>query len=214
MLCGPNFSRLNGSMLDAACTISRLPLALRRAALAAALTAAAASQTAFAQGTHLWAQSRLEEFEKGTPQGIALTSDGHLREAPGLKEVLTTPSTFVWSVAVNKAGTAFVGTASPATVLRVGPDGKPFTLFETKDVSVQVVRLGPDGALYAATMPSGKVYKLKTNATEKQDETSATVVFNPPPAATEKKDDDKSDSKLRMTNPPTRRTAIRIMCGI
>ena len=50
-------------------------------------------------------------------------------------------------------------------MLRVGKDGKPFTLFETKDLSVQVVRLGPDGALYAATVPSGKVYKLKPDAT-------------------------------------------------
>ena len=57
-----------------------------------------------------------------------------------------------------------MGTASPATVLRIGPDGKPFTLFESKDVAVQVVRLGPDGALYAATLPSGKVYKLNPEA--------------------------------------------------
>jgi hypothetical protein len=41
-----------------------------------------------------------------------------------------------------------------------------------------VVRLGPDGALYAATLPSGKVYKLQPGATAKQDESSATVVFD------------------------------------
>ncbi len=131
-----------------------------------------------AQGTHLWTQSQLEEFEKGTPQGVALTSDGHLREGPGLKEVLTTPSTFVWSVAADKNGVAYLGTGSPATVLRVSGDGKPFTLFETRDVSVQVVRLGPDGALYAATLPSGKVYKLNPAVDAKQDEANATVVFD------------------------------------
>ena len=137
-----------------------------------------ASLTVSAQGTHLWSQSRLEEFEKGTPQGVALSSDGHLRQGPGLIEWLTTPSTTVWSVAVDKTGTAYIGTASPATVLRVGQDGKPFTLFETKDLTVQVVRLGPDGALYAATLPSGKVYRLKPDATAKQDDASATVVFD------------------------------------
>ncbi|HEY1647750.1 MAG TPA: hypothetical protein VGF96_07200 [Terracidiphilus sp.] len=131
-----------------------------------------------AQGTHLWTQSQLEEFEKGTPQGVALTSDGHLREGPGLRQVLTTPSTFVWSVAADKNGTAFVGTGSPAAVLRVGKDGKPFTLFETRDVSVQALRFGPDGALYAATLPSGRVYKLDPAAQSKQDEASATVVFD------------------------------------
>jgi sugar lactone lactonase YvrE len=131
-----------------------------------------------AQGTHLWTQSRLEEFEKGTPQGVALTSDGHLREGPSLTELATTPSTYVWSVAVDKSGTAYVGTASPATVLRIAPDGKVFTLFESKDLSVQVVRLGPDGALYAATLPSGKVFRLKTDATAKQDEASAELIFD------------------------------------
>ncbi|MGD0938151.1 MAG: hypothetical protein ABR905_00475 [Terracidiphilus sp.] len=149
----------------------------RSIALAAA-TMAVASFASSAQGTHLWTQSRLEEFEKGTPQGVALSSDGTLRTGPGLTELLTTPSTTVWSVAADKSGTAYLGTASPATVLRVTPDGKSFTLFEAKDLSVQVVRLGPDGALYAATLPSGKVYRLKPDATTKQDEANATVVFD------------------------------------
>jgi len=109
-----------------------------------------------AQGTHLWTQSKLEEFEKGTPEGVALQSDGHLRQGPGLSDILTTPSTFVWSVALDKNGVAYLATGSPATVLRVDRDGKSFTLFETKDVSVQAVKLGPDGYLYAATIPSGR----------------------------------------------------------
>jgi len=133
---------------------------------------------ATAQGTHLWTQSRFEEFEKGTPDGVAVRSDGHLHEGPALRETLTTPSTFVWSLASDRNGTAYLGTGSPATVLRVGKDGKPFTLFESKDLSVQVVRLGPNGALYAATLPSGKIYKLDAASTAKIDEQKATVVFD------------------------------------
>ncbi|HEV2134845.1 MAG TPA: hypothetical protein VGR47_11470 [Terracidiphilus sp.] len=152
-------------------------LVLRSALMGAAAIAATAS---FAQGTHLWTQSTLDQLEKGTPDGVALTSDGHLRQGPGVTSLVTTPSTFVWSVAVDKKGTAYLGTQAPATVLRVDAKAgaKPFTLFETKDVSVQVVRLGPDGSLYAATMPSGKVYKLNPEATTKQEETNATVVFD------------------------------------
>ncbi|HTX75946.1 MAG TPA: hypothetical protein VMD29_07060 [Terracidiphilus sp.] len=163
-------------MVSSAIGISRLHSILRTAACAALF--AAALIPASAQSTHLWTQSSVDEFEKGTPQGVAITSDGHLRKAPGLKEIVTTPSTFVWSVAVDKSGTAYLGTAAPATVLRVGADGKPFTLFETKDLSVQVVRLGPDGALYVATMPSGKVYRLDPAATEKQDDSTAKLVFD------------------------------------
>ena len=124
---------------------------------------------AAAQGTHLWTQSQMEEFEKGTPAGVSIESDGHLRQGPGLTELLTTPSTFVWSLAADKSGSVFAGTGSPAAVLRLaGQKGeKPFTLFETKDLSVQALRLGPDGSLYAATLPSGKVYKLNPDATTK-----------------------------------------------
>lgn len=133
-----------------------------------------------AQGTHLWTQSRIDEFEKGTPQGVAIGSNGSLREGPALTDILITPSTFVWSLAVDKNGTPFLGTGSPATVLRgsLQKDAKPFTLFESHDVSVQVVRIGPDGSLYAATIPSGKVYKLDPNATSKQDDANAKVVFD------------------------------------
>jgi hypothetical protein len=133
----------------------------------------------------------MEEFEKGTPAGVSIDSDGHLRQGPGVTELLTTPSTFVWSIATDNKGTVFAGTGSPATVIRLGdkPGDKPFTLFESRDLSIQALLLGSDGALYAATVPSGKVYKLDPNATSKQDESSATVVFdaakaeNPPPGA-------------------------------
>lgn len=132
----------------------------------------------FAQETHLWTQSQMDEFEKGTPQGVLITSDGHLRQGPGLTNVVTTPSTFVWSVAVDKEGVAYAGTGSPATVLRIGSDKKPFTLFKTGDLTVQVVRFAPDGTLYAATLPSGKVYRLNPDATSTQDDSNATVVFD------------------------------------
>ena len=176
-------------------------------ALAAALLFVFAAQPGRAQNTHLWTQSRIDEFEKGVQQGVAITSDGHLREGPGLTEILTTPSTFVWAIAAGKNGETYLGTGSPATVLRVDKDGKPFTLFESKDVSVQVLRLGPDGALYAAALPSGKVYRLKPDATAKQNESSATVVFDmgklddskpsDTKAGDEKKDADKPDGKPR-----------------
>jgi hypothetical protein len=159
-------------------TMSRFPSRTKFIAPAIAAIAALGASICPAQGTHLWTQSRLEDFEKGTPQGVSLTSDGHLRQGPALHEVVTTPSTFVWSVAVDKSSTAFLGTGSPASVLRVGKDGKPFTLFESKDLSVQAVKLGPDGALYAAVLPSGRVFRIKADADTRQDESSATVVFD------------------------------------
>jgi hypothetical protein len=146
-----------------------------------ALLALALAPLAPAQGTRLWSQPDLTQLEKGTPEGVELTSDGHLRQGAGITALATTPSTYVWAVAVDKAGVIYAGTGSPASILRVDPKQpeKPFTLLETKDLSVQVLRVGPDGNLYAALLPSGRVLRLNPAATAKVDEASATVVFDP-----------------------------------
>ena len=124
------------------------------------------SVLAQAQGTQLWQQSSYESFETGTPHGVAIRSDGQLESSPVASEVLTTAASDVWSVAVDKRGNAYLGTGSPAMVLKVTPDGKSTPLLETKDVSVQVVKIGPDGMLYAATLPNGKVYRIDPNGPE------------------------------------------------
>jgi hypothetical protein len=124
------------------------------------------SVLAQAQGTKLWQQSSFDSFETGTPHGIAIRSDGQLESSPVANTVLTTASSEVWSVAVDKRGNAYLGTGSPAMVLKVTPDGKSTPLLETKDVSVQVVKIGPDGMLYAATLPNGKVYRINPNGPE------------------------------------------------
>jgi sugar lactone lactonase YvrE len=131
-----------------------------------------------AQGTHLWSQSRYEEFEKGRPHGVAIRSDGSIIPGPRVTPIFTTPSTYVWAVAADPAGNAYLATGSPATVLKVTPDGKSTKLFETTDLTVQTIRVGPDGSIYAATLPSGKVYKLKPDATNLDDKT-AVVAFDP-----------------------------------
>jgi hypothetical protein len=154
------------------------------------LLTSAATLAVSAQGTRLWTQSRMEEFARGSADGVTVTSDGELKAGPALTSRLTTPSTTVWSVAADKAGTAYLGTGAPATVLRVLPDDKQQPLLTSHELTVQVVRLGPDGALYAATLPAGRVYRLNPAATAAQDEAQAELVFDL--AAQDEKKDSKT----------------------
>jgi len=114
-----------------------------------------------AQGTRLWVQSRYEEFAKGQPETIAISSRGYLEAGPTLKSVFLTPSTYIWDVASDSQGNAYLATGSPATVLKVTSAGVSTKLFSTKELTVQAVRVGPDGSVYAATVPGGKVYRIK-----------------------------------------------------
>jgi sugar lactone lactonase YvrE len=147
---------------------------------------ASSATAAFAQGTRLWTASTFQDLEHGTPQGVAIASDGRLLPGPESKLVYTSPSTYVWAVAAGKNGDAYLATGSPATVLQVAPGGKATTLFTSKDLSVQAIAVGSDGSVYAATLPSGKVYKLDPHTADRTDE-NATVVFDPAQTAEKSK---------------------------
>ena len=161
-----HFRRLASGFLSVALPVFAACLVLEHASVADA------------QGTRLWSESRFEELERGTPNGVAITSDGLLVPGPESKLVVATPSTYVWAVAADGDGDAYLATGTPATVLKVTPEGKSTTLFTTREMSVQTVRVGPDGMVYAATLPSGKVYQLDPKVEGKNDD-SAKLIFDP-----------------------------------
>jgi hypothetical protein len=150
-------------------------MSLRAVALAALLSSSLAGP---AQGTKVWTVSHMEEWQKGRPQGVAMSSDGSLTAAPAATLAAATSSTYIWAIAGDQRGNVYAATGAPATVIRIASDGKTTTAFKTKDLAVQAMRVGPDGSIYAATLPSGKVYRLPANATE-IDADQATVVFDP-----------------------------------
>src|SRR3984885_5356931 len=94
---------------------SRLPGTRELSLLLPATLLLAGSMSALAQGTRLWTQSRFDEFEKSTPQVVRIRSAGKLRNGPVVNEIVTTPSKFVWSVAIGKDGGTYLGPGSPAT---------------------------------------------------------------------------------------------------
>src|ERR1700692_491620 len=135
---------------------------------------------AVAQGTKLWTQSRYDQMERGTTQGVAIRNDGRLEVAPASSLLYATPGNYVWSIAADGAGDAFLGrggtTAGSAIVTRVTPDGKGTDIFAGKELAVQALRSAGNGAVYAATSPDGKVYRIAAGA-KAGDAAAATVVF-------------------------------------
>jgi hypothetical protein len=117
--------------------------------------------TAFAEGTRTWEQSKFDELTKGTATGVAIRSAGGLELAPTFKSLYATPSTYIWAIAADDAGNVYVAAGAPARVYRITPDGKATIIFEPKELQVQALQTGPGGAIYAATAPDGKVYKLE-----------------------------------------------------
>lgn len=115
----------------------------------------------FAQGTRTWDQSKFEEFEKGTPKGVAIRSDGHLELAPSFRALATTQSTYLWGIASDDHGNVFAAAGAPARVYRITPEGKVSVLLTPGDLEVQALVVDNSGVIYAATSPDGKVYRIE-----------------------------------------------------
>ena len=116
--------------------------------------------SAFAQGTRTWDQSKFDDFEKGTPRGVAISSDGYLSLAPAFRALATTPSTYLWAVASDPQGNIFAAAGAPSRVYRITPAGKVTVVLAPEELQVQALAVAPDGTVYAATSPDGRVYRI------------------------------------------------------
>src|SRR4051794_4253754 len=161
-----------------------------------------------AQTTKTWEQSKFEDFEKGTSKGVAISSEGSLQLAPDLKSLVSTPSTFLWAAVSDSKGNLFTAGGSPARVYRVTTDGKITTVFASQELQVQALAIDKDGALYAATNPDGKVYKITPvmpakgkKAEPATDTPPATETATPDKSADTKANDKKPDENTVANDP-------------
>src|ERR1700685_3225002 len=81
-----------------------------------------------AQGIRFWVNWRYGDFKKGQTESTAIASRGYLEAGPTLQSVFLTPSTYIWAVASDSQGNAYVATGSPP---RGGKDTSPRAVFHT-----------------------------------------------------------------------------------
>ena len=125
------------------------------------LLSLSATLAVFAEGTRTWNESNYDDFLKGTTHGVAISSDGFLELAPEFKLIASTPSSAVWATAVGPHGELFAATGAPARVYRIVSGAQPVAIFQPQELQVQALVGDRNGALYAATNPDGKVYKIE-----------------------------------------------------
>ena len=116
---------------------------------------------AVGEGTQTWEQSTFDELTKGTANGVAIRSAGGLELAPAFKALSTTASAYIWAIASDAQGNVYAAAGSPARVYRITPDGHSSVIFEPQELQVQALVAAKNGAVFAATNPDGKVYKLE-----------------------------------------------------
>src|SRR6266849_10479368 len=105
-----------------------------------------------------WRVRSTEDFLAGDIEGFAVTSRGELRPGPSLKKLGSFNDPFVLAQAAAPNGDRFFGTGNDGKVYRLrGSDLKlVYTAAEPEIYSIAF----HDGAVYAASSPNGKVYRI------------------------------------------------------
>lgn len=124
------------------------------AALAALIPAAA-----WAAPVKIQAVEAPATWLAGTLEGVRLEDRGVLGLAPETVRVAALEEPFAYSVAALPDGWA-VGTGPEGRVLAVDRRGQVTTLFDAEESDVFALWADPDGTLFAATSPHGKVYRI------------------------------------------------------
>ncbi|HVN08634.1 MAG TPA: hypothetical protein VMV61_06660 [Patescibacteria group bacterium] len=132
------------------------------AACAAAVAAAAllAALPAAAERMRFWRQTTYEEFEKGTPKGVALLSDGRLVPAPRFLQLADPNLAYLWALATDSQGRVYAAGGSTAKVLRLDAKDGMTPVFESTEMSAQALAVDAHDNLYVATAPDGKIYRV------------------------------------------------------
>jgi len=129
--------------------------------------------SAIAEHTRTWRQASYDDYQKGTPHGIAVRSDGRLELAPKFTLIADADASYLWSLRVDPHGVLYAAGGSPAKVFRFdGSGGPPATVFQSTELVAQTITFDAKGALYVATSPDGKVYRISASGEK-------TVFFDP-----------------------------------
>ena len=121
--------------------------------------------------TTTWEMTSYQDFLRGKFSGVSLDRDGRLAVAPPSIPLFDSGEAVIWTLVRTSSGTLYAGSGHGGKVFEIAPSGKSKLLWTAAEPEVFALALAPDGALFAATSPDGKIYRIENGA--------AKVFFDP-----------------------------------
>jgi hypothetical protein len=112
-----------------------------------------------AAAPQFWRIEGARAFLEGELEGVKVDSDGQLRLGPAPRPLFDPEAPNAWCVARDARGVLYVGTGNEGRVVRIeGARGS--VLFDSEELGVHAIAVGPDGRIFAATSPDGAVWAI------------------------------------------------------
>ncbi len=110
--------------------------------------------------TSFWRVELKEDFEKGEPEGISISSQGELMISPKIELLADTGEPYVWALAKDAQGNLYAGTGDGGKIFKIDRKGKLSLFFDSPELEILSLITDSRGNLYAGTSPDGLVYSL------------------------------------------------------
>ncbi|HEY6929621.1 MAG TPA: hypothetical protein VJA66_08090, partial [Thermoanaerobaculia bacterium] len=123
---------------------------------------AALCATASGSATKIWVSDTTADFSSGEARGVAVTTEGLLRLTRDAKHVDGISEATIFAAARQPDGSVLLATGDAGKVLRVSPSGKVDTFATLPEKEVTALTVADDGAVFAATAPGAKVYRIES----------------------------------------------------
>lgn len=108
----------------------------------------------------LWHQSTQSDFLPGDLQGLSLSNKGGISFAGTLFPIGDTSSNYLWSLTGDGIHGLYAGGGDDGTIYHFTPSGT-LPYYHSPDLEIPTMATDSSGNLYAAGIPSGKVYKVE-----------------------------------------------------
>jgi hypothetical protein len=142
-----------------------VPRFVRATLFAGALASVVVAHDAGAVGTRTFVLDTLEKMSGGDMKGVSVSSEGIVRAGFTLGSAPVADATSIFSALTLADGTTLLGTSPNGKVYRA--NGDVLTLFaDTAELAVTSIVQAKNGAIYASTMPDGKVFRLSQGKAE------------------------------------------------
>ena len=115
-----------------------------------------------AVGTRHWVLERGEDFKGGDLKGVAIDSSGKVRAGFDLGRLPVEGETVIWSALARADGSILLGTGNEGHLLEVR-NGRVKKLADSGALVITSLVEGWGGAVFAAIVPQGKVFKWDHN---------------------------------------------------
>lgn len=137
----------------------------------ASLTLALTAATTFAVQPQFLRISTMRDFMEGEIEGLSVDSAGRLTLAPAAVAGPDLGASAVWAIVADPQGVLYAGTGNSGKILKI--EGRTTQTFhDVAEAEVQALAFGPDGRLFAASNPEGRVYAIDKTG-------KSTVFFDP-----------------------------------